>query len=287
MALCSKLKLNVITFQGSLNATTNAMTWSIPFAHLLDNEYNDWNRYLFLYNYKSHYELLTFDFKTTRMVKDAKTNKIKYPTTIVRVSIFDRNTSTKMPTKMPPIYILFLIYALYYFRIDAETKKHFSLFLPIFQMMDASVKLILDSPNADEFKSYFAKYFPTTTFPNKSVKLITGGAHKSTVYDVVKICYSIHIQLQLVKGKSVTDKELQKSKCDGKLISINKSWATLTGKTYNPAPDYSQYVPKKNATAKNPKHVGGNSTKRHGTHGRETKKNSKYHAKRTTCKNHK
>jgi len=289
-AICAKLKVNVITIQGALNKTNNSMLMSMPFAHLLDNEYNDWTKYLFLYNYKSHYELITFDFKITRMVKDAKTNKIKYPTTTDRVSIFDRNTSTTMPSKMPPIYMLFLIYAVYYFRIDTETKKHFSLFLPIFQMMDASVKLILASPNAGEFITYFTKYFPTTTFPKKPVKTITGGAYKSTAYEVVQICYSIQIRLQLVRGKSATDKDLQKSKCDGKLLSISKSWAALTGKTYKPAPDYSQHVPKKNTTAKKPQQTGGNFTKRcvnNVCETNKTKKNNKYYTKNKTCKNHK
>jgi hypothetical protein len=271
---------------------------SMPFAHLLDDEYNDWNKYLFLYNYNNHYELITFDFKTTRPFTNPKTKKISYPTTTVRVSIFDRNTSTTMPTKMPPIYILFLIYAVYYFRIDTETQKHFSLFLPIFQMMDASVKLIMASQNADEFMRYFTKYFPTTTVPKNSAKLITGGAYKSLAYDVVQICYSIQIRLQLVRGKSATDKDLQKSKCDGKIISINKSWAALTGQPYKLAPDYSQYVPKKNATAtaKNQTHSGGNVTKRNGpclretkkNNGpcvRETKKNNKSCTKHKTCKN--
>jgi hypothetical protein len=281
-AICSKLKLNVITLQYNLNKATNTMVWSIPFSHLLDQEYNEWTKYLFLYNYKSHYELITFDFKIIRMVKDAKTNKIKYPTTIARVSIFDRNTSTTMPTKMPPIYILFLIYAVYYFRIDAETKKHFALFLPIFQMMDASVKLILASPNANEFITYFTKYFPTATFPTKSVKLITGGAsHKkaTTINEVVNICYAINIQLQLVKGKTATDKELQNSKCQGKIILINKSWAAVTGQTYKPAPDYSQYASKNNTTEKNQPHSGGNVTKRHVNSVYGTKKTNKHNTK--------
>jgi hypothetical protein len=302
MALCSKLKLNVITFQCNMNKTNNTMLMSIPFAQLLDTDYNDWNKYLFLYNYKNHYELITFDFKTTRMVKDVKTNKIKYPTSSVRVSIFERNTSTTMPTKMPPIYILFLIYAAYYFRIDTETKKHFSLFLPIFQMMDASVKLILASPNADEFITYFRKYFSTATFSTKSVKLITGGAaattsnknttsNKKTTYDIVNICYAINIHLQLIKGKSATKEELQKSKCEGKLISVNKSWAAVTGQTYNPAPDYNnKHASKNNTTVKNQSHSGGNVTKRRDNSvfatnkTNETKKTNKYHAKNKTYK---
>jgi hypothetical protein len=289
IALCSKLKLNVITIQCKLNKTNNAMLLSLPFAHLLDNEYNDWTKYLFLYNYKNHYELLTFDFKTTRMVKDTTTNRQRLRTILNRVSIFDRNTSATMPTKMPPIYILFLIYAVYYFRLDTESQKHFSLFLPIFQMMDNSVKLVLSSSNEEDFITCFKKYFPSTTFPKKNVKLITGGAYKSTVSDIVHICYSINIQMQLVKGESATDKELQKSKCRGKMISINKSWAALTGQTYKPAPDYSQHVSKNNATAKNqPTHSGGNVTKRHSSHVRETnktKKNNKYYTKKNkTCK---
>jgi hypothetical protein len=96
--------------------------------------------------------------------------------------------------------------------------------------------------------------------------------------------------LQLVRGKSATDKDLQNSKCDGKLLSISKSWAALTGKTYKPAPDYSQHVPKKNTTAKKPQQTGGNFTKRHVTKVSETnktKKNNKYNTKNKTCKNHK
>jgi hypothetical protein len=197
-----------------------------------------------------------------------------------------------MPTKMPPIYILFLIYAVYYFQIDAKTKKHFSLFLPIFQMMGASVKLITDSPNAAEFTTIFTKYFPTTKFPENPLKLITGGvSNKKTTYDLVNICYAINIQLQVVKGKSVTDKDLQTSKCQGKIIAINKSLAALIGQKYKPAPDYSQYVSKNNKTAKNQAQSGGNVTKRHGFHVRETNKTNKmnkmtkYNMKNKTCKN--
>jgi hypothetical protein len=227
------------------------------------------------------------------MVKDANTNRQRLRTIVSRVSIFDRNTSATMPTKMPPIYILFLIYAVYYFRLDEKTKPHFSLFLPIFQMMDASVKHVLSSPNEGDFITCFKKYFPTTTFPKKSVKLITGGDNKSTASTVVQICYSINVQMQLVRGKSATDKDLQKSKCDGKILSINKSWAALTGKTYKPAPDYSQHVPNKNTTAKKPQQTGGNVTTRHGnkTHKmhnpnktNKTNKTHKSYTKNKTCK---
>jgi hypothetical protein len=108
---------------------------------------------------------------------------------------------------------------------------------------------------------------------------------------IVNICYAINIHLQLIKGKSATKEELQKSKCEGKLISVNKSWAAVTGQTYNPAPDYNnKHASKNNTTVKNQSHSGGNVTKRRDNSvfatnkTNETKKTNKYHAKNKTYK---
>ena len=62
-ALCSELKLNVILLQ-SIKTPTRKSTLRVPYANF-SPDINNWNKYLFLYYYQNHYELITFNQKTT------------------------------------------------------------------------------------------------------------------------------------------------------------------------------------------------------------------------------
>jgi len=106
-----------------------------------------WNFYLFLYLSGSHYELMTFKYSyytcNTRQAKN-----------IVRqeMSIFERNVALQdsngnmiiNPKKMPPLFMLFMIFGCNYLNIPDNQKNLFSFFPYIFSSIHSSFLQIID-----------------------------------------------------------------------------------------------------------------------------------------------
>ena len=77
-ALCSELQLNIIPLE-STKTSSKKTTIRVPYANFSPN-INNWNKYLFLYYNESHYELITFNQKTS--IQKANTTRrlnINYP----------------------------------------------------------------------------------------------------------------------------------------------------------------------------------------------------------------
>ena len=100
-ALCVMLGLNVIV----LEKTNDKVR--IPYMF---NYNNPWDKYLFIFHESAHYELITFDYLLNKTGGSPVTK-----------TIFRNNFLT------PPFYIIFLIFASYYFKIDDIGRNNFKL----------------------------------------------------------------------------------------------------------------------------------------------------------------
>ena len=100
-ALCVMLGLNVIV----LEKTNDKVR--IPYMF---NNNNPWDKYLFIFHESAHYELITFDYLLNKTGGSPVTK-----------TIFRNNFLT------PPFYIIFLIFASYYFKIDDIGRNNFKL----------------------------------------------------------------------------------------------------------------------------------------------------------------
>lgn len=159
-ALCFKLKLNVIPIEHSNRYNKNGKKidlLNIPYANFLPSKDNllGWDKYLFLYYNKYHYDILAFP----QIKETQKTKKI----------IFINNDKLD---ELPPIYILFLIYCTSFSSIeDINTQQLFTFKQPIMETIN---KLILNIYNGSmvnnnklqttqQFKNFIENYFPSVT----------------------------------------------------------------------------------------------------------------------------
>ena len=157
-ALCSSLKLNVIPIERVDSSDGSRLR--IPFANFSKSD-NKWNKYLFLYYYSSHYELITFKYYEKKIKKTGKTiiGFKNLPQTAV---IFDKRNNDIIP----PIYILFLIYGSYYSRQKDEYKDNFSFFPVFMKIIENSYKNMIDTQydgnidSINKFNDYFNTNFP-------------------------------------------------------------------------------------------------------------------------------
>jgi len=167
-ALCSELKLNIIPLE-SIKLGARKSSLRVPYANF-SPDLNAWNKYLFLYYYQNHYELITFNQKTSLQ----KTSLQKTNTTI-RVSpkkflkkskiIFDRNSQI---SQLPPIYILFIIYGSYFSSItNQQDKLNFTFKKEIMVTIDNIINNNLY--NASAYDSFFYPVFKVY-FPNGNIR---------------------------------------------------------------------------------------------------------------------
>jgi hypothetical protein len=243
--ILKELNLNVIVIENNKNKV------QLPFPNLKTS--NQAINYVFFYYENAHYELITFS--TTR----ASSNKIK-------TGIFDYPSP-----RIPPIYILFLLFSLYYLSLTSVEQPQIVLFKEYFKMFKKSFDLIYQKAfekenkkskfikmfkkDSEEMKciNYFNEYFNTNTnsYLNNEyplLKEIKGGAGKQESL----LSYYITITLELHKGETITDEELKKAKCRLKWNNVRKSYAKLTNKKYVIPPFYEEETTnKKNTTAKN------------------------------------
>jgi len=273
-ALCSKLKLNVIPIERV--DTNNFSRLRIPFANFSKTD-NNWNKYLFLYYYSSHYELITFNYYEKKIQKSGKTiiGFKNLPKTAV---IFDKRDSEILP----PIYILFLIYGSYYIRQTNEYKENFSFFPTFMKIIENSFKNMIDTMYdgddnlLNKFNHYFNVNFPGNNI-NQSLPQIEndyqeGGKNRNPYnnrynkpsYKMVKtdekdksnIGYYITIDMELHPGLTLTPQELKESLCRQKWNAVRKAYAGFMGQPYVIPPVYQM-----NKTVKNKEEQNKNKTR--------------------------
>lgn len=234
-ALCSKLKLNIIPIQPVRKSGKEIIR--IPFANF-ERSLNIWNKYLFLYYNKSHFELLTFTNKTNGS-KNLSTLK----------TIFNKNDD------LPPIYMLFIIFGSYFSSIkDNENRKNFTYKKEIM----FAIQNIIDNNlyNKTNYSSFFYPIFKSY-FPNGNIRVPStttnskGGAtplynpylvknmvKKDNNRDDSQLAYYITIDMEVKPGTSLTQEEIKNSKCNRKWNSIRKSYSEVVGKPYVITPVY-------------------------------------------------
>jgi hypothetical protein len=255
-ALCYELKLNIIPISIT-NDKKNNPNISIPFANF-ENRYNKWKMYLFLYYNNSHYELITFNYKTRVINKNISIKQV-----INKKVIFNRSSSFH---DLPHIYILFTIFAAYYMNIrNSEDKSKFTFQPQIMNIIENDIYSKIY--NTSEYSSFFYPTFKSY-FPNSIIKLpnaekpgsivAVGGAKyvpypyygKSSYYpymankmmkkdeDDSQLAYYITIDLELHPGTSISPEEMKNIKCRQKWNSVRKAYADFTGKPYVITPVY-------------------------------------------------
>ena len=127
----------------------------IPYQTL--NKNSNCDKYLFLYKYGAHYELITFDYTFKIIKENSKTKTITRKNTIFQI----KEHEYLPPHFLPPDYILFLIFGTYYFKLaDNSDKIDFLLYPEIFNAMNYSFDRIYNSSEKSEFLDIFQHYFP-------------------------------------------------------------------------------------------------------------------------------
>jgi hypothetical protein len=271
LALITKLKLNVLVIDKVSNNTDPENTYDslriYPFDTLNKQHNNGWDKYLFLYAHENHYELITFKYANVEVTTQGR-KIINGETTI---SIFNRGSINQSPDLLPPIYIIFLIYATYYRTLRSDNKREFALFeySHFMMLIDECIQRIIDRHD-DVFISIYNLLFPFYSIRQQSMLQIGGYSpqyryqsqqpyrynpyryptqylkpvqqsmvKKNNDYDTSKLAYSITIDMELYPGTKIPEDQLKKLKCTSKWNAVRKAWADFTGKPYIIKPVYS------------------------------------------------
>ena len=240
--IIKELKVNVVV----LEYDKKKQIMKIPFPNLKNME--DFNKYVFFYYENNHYELITFSFMS------ASGNTLKK-------AIFDNDNTVIIP----PIYIIFLLFAVYYIQMNEKDQQEITLFSSFFNIFQESFQKIYNKEaEKEKKKTNFMKKFHTMN-PSKERKFLTyfneyfnlnknsivnikypfllelqtasiwkGGAEK----EESMLSYYITIELLLHEGETITDKEMSKIKCGQKWDEVRKAYAKFTRKKYVIKPTY-------------------------------------------------
>jgi hypothetical protein len=171
-ALCVELQLNVIPFE-TIKTPSGKSTLRIPYANF-SPLLNNWNKYLFLYYNQSHYELITFNEKTS-IQKIPSSDKLNITKIKKSKIIFDRNEDL---SEIPPIYILFTIYGSYFSTIVTRQEKDTFTFEKNAMLTFESIinNNLYNTPDYNTiFYRLFKLYFPNSYIqqnPTKPIKPI-------------------------------------------------------------------------------------------------------------------
>jgi len=267
-ALRIQLKLNVIPLELEKRGPKQENFIIIPHGGYFEKNndiqnFNDWNKYLFLFSAGSHYELITFktnlnnDTNNNRkmaiknITRKVNTNKLKEKNKI----IFDKEND------FPPLYIFFLIFASDYSYKHYDVRKEYAYKKQYMEAFEKLSNSVLSGDSGMEYYNSFIDFFPGARIeePKKgdeTVEVQTGGDNNYvTTNPDTQLAYEITIDLELTPGTSLSPDELKNAKCNRKLNSIRKSWSGLTGKPYVIKPIY-------NNTKKNTPPVTGGKTKK-------------------------
>jgi hypothetical protein len=153
--MASVLGISIIVIEKKMENPNNNL--EIPYQSLNKNDKCD--KYLFLYKYGSHYELITFDYTFKIMKENSKGKMITRKNTIFEI----KENEYLPPHFLPPYYILFLLFGAYYFKlVDYSDKANFLLYPEIFNAMQYSFDSIYNLSNneRDTFLDIFSLYFP-------------------------------------------------------------------------------------------------------------------------------
>ena len=240
--ILKELGLNVIVIENQKNQI------QLPFPNL--KKENQGTKYVFFYYENAHYELITFS--TIRSYGSIKRGIIDYSS-----------------PSQPPIYLLFLLFSLYYILLTSAEQQQIELFAIFFKIFNASfnniykkalkenkkgffIKRVKNDSNEMDFLQYFNQYFNTNkkTILNKTYPLLQEMKGGATKKEESMLSYYITIELELQKGDTITDEDINKIKCRQKWNNVRKSYAKITNKKYVIPPVYDT---EKNKTMKNRK----------------------------------
>ena len=249
--ITKKLKINIITIQNE-NGKMKILGQNIS-----SDGNTEWTKYLFLYNYAKHYELITFDNIKQNKILDQESGKvISIKNEAITTVIFDRGSSL-----VPPLYIIFLMFATYFIRLNDAVKGKVILFREYLFSINESFKKIISNVvenkpifstiseqeqknmvNNEYFIQVFQRYFGDIN------NLIKGGANnnnnsqsflkKENKQDDSHISFHITIDMELQKGKSLTKEQIDKLKCVNSWNKVRKSYSEFTGQKYVIPPLY-------------------------------------------------
>lgn len=270
-AMAQILKINVIVLEDKNNLLN-----SLCYIYNNVEQFNDWDKYVFLYYSGGHYELVTFNF--TRKLDN---KNMPIPT----ITIFNRNPPKANPKKsqvfyIVPYYIIFGMFGSYYYPIKDIAKRQTIVFLKlnnenVFDIINRSINKILtdnayvhtrQSFTRIEFVETFNRYFPGSDIPKpQNVPLLEtnilrrglrnrtintgeqdGGAdypgqiqspYPYLVKEESDICYAIKIDLMLRKGTTITDVEFNKLLCNARWNEITKPLSTILNTAHSIRPD--------------------------------------------------
>lgn len=222
---------------------------------------SSYKRNVFLYHNGFHYELIT----------------IKQP--LSTISVFDDNT-------LPPFFLLFYIYAQYYFKL--ANKNDCKLYVDLLKDIDIG----FNSHYETGFIKKFAKLFPVNVpiLKNKVGAFLEGGGQKNGMQsglqsgmqsglqnggqqvDVTQLyqrkselAYNISIELELYKGV-LNDEQIKDAKCQYKRKKIQTAYEELFGLQRSRIPDYKlipkqqtrRFYPRNNVTYRYPSYSNYN-----------------------------
>jgi hypothetical protein len=241
------LKLNIIVIDNTSDKFT------IPAPTIKSDDNNTWDKYLFIYHYTNHYELITFDYLN---IISSKVVKIKK-------TIFNRGSDI-----IPPFYIIFLLFSTIYIKLTPDDKDMITLFLNFFKSIQNSFDTIMSFPvntdkNIDNFITNFQNYFGEIKKP------ITGGNNynsskflkKEGNQDNIQISFHITIDMELQKGKTLSKEQISNLKCVKGWNKIRKSFSDFTGRKYVIPPIYENLSDKYNKEDKEDKKDKNNTKK--------------------------
>ena len=282
-AICRALSLNIIILSYD---NTQAPSVSIDYGVFREGDHNncnDWNKYLFLFHYGNHYELMSFDYFYRIQNRNYNSDIIEKPKYIFQ----------KEELEFPPFYIFFFIYGCKYFGLEREQKLSFTWYPVIMSQIDEIVNVILQdeapytkngTPKNALFIRYFNQFFIKNQI-NADKNLITkGGAYGNPYYDNnfydrpydtpydrpygnpyrtpygrpgpylarnmltqnytdSKLAYYITIDLELYPGTEISPEIKKQLKCRQKWNAVRKAYANFRGLPYIVQPIYSYYTP--------------------------------------------
>ena len=177
-ALCSKLNLNIIPIE-NLETPSGKTILRIPFANF-SKEFDNWNKYLFLYYHQNHFELMTFNNNyNVERVNSLEPSINKKFVKKMKI-IFNRNNEI---SELLPIYILLIVFGSYYSTIIDKTSKNNFTFKPEFMLsIETVINNVLYNSKfySTNFYPNFKIYFPDSNIKKPNISLLDNANNNET-----------------------------------------------------------------------------------------------------------
>ena len=254
-ALCSTLNINIITFSNitattaaaaaTTTATTTATTKATQklrcFVQNYAHESACTDRAIILYHENNHFELMTMRYLFPRLTLIA--------------SVF----TDVIPV---PFHMNFFIYGSYYATLKPSPEEF--LFLTTY-MREFNTTVVKLRGNTTTFNANFERLFYNRVRASSlggggggngvnKRSVIGGKKQEESTYNpdgsrkATGLTFSIVIDMELVQGKSMSDKQLSSLQCSSRYNSIRKAYAEIVGKPYVIKPVYSAVMAQPTAT---------------------------------------